>query len=86
MATVFAEKTAYAQAESLQTRRAGVIGFFALLFIIDCYLYFWNPGHFFQADSLDRALEFGHFSRLRKKLPSLAKEGWPRHQELLPFL
>ena len=36
----------------VQTKRAATVGFFALLFIIDCYLYFRNPGHFFQADTV----------------------------------
>jgi len=79
MATVFAEKTDYSQAESLQTQPAGVIWFFALLFIIDCYLYFWNPGHFFQADSVyllsQRATSVTEFLR---EFTKLHNSGWYR--------
>ena len=35
------------QPNNSQSKRAEVLAFFALLFIIDCYLYFRNPGHFF---------------------------------------
>jgi hypothetical protein len=79
MATVFAEKTNHNPPKPLQTQRAGIIGFFALLFIIDCYLYFWNPGHFFQADSVyllsHRATSVTQFLR---EFIKLHNSGWYR--------
>jgi hypothetical protein len=34
------------------TERIWQIGFFAFLFIVDWYLYFWDIGHFFQGDTV----------------------------------
>ena len=51
MGTVLGDKT-NAEQNTWQTRRAETLGFLALLFGIDCYLYFRNPGHFFQADTI----------------------------------
>ena len=52
MRTIVPEKLAAADEAAEHTQRAWVVAFFALLFLADWYLYFWNMGHFFQGDTV----------------------------------
>lgn len=63
----------------LENQRARLVAFFAFLFLVDWYLYFWNIGHFFQADTMfllyHRTTSAGEF--LREFLRTHAS-GWYR--------